>query len=147
MFQPAIKEIIYCYSIWQEVFDVMEKELPIRFYKGLMEETEMRECGPKSHTAIVIDDLKLEISKSKSYEKLLTQISHFKCVTVIYVVQNMFYPGMRTLTLNMHYNIIFRNLRDIGQISRLARQVGFNESMLRAYKDSITQAYGYLVVD
>jgi Cdc6-like AAA superfamily ATPase len=147
MFQPGIKEIIYCYSIWQEVFEEMEKDLPICFHEGLMEENEMRECDPRNHTTIVIDDLQLEISKSKSCEKLLTQISHHKCVTVIYVVQNMFYPGMRTLTLYTHYNIVFRNLRDIGQISRLGRQVGFNDSMLRAYKDAISQPYRYLVVD
>jgi hypothetical protein len=110
-----------------------------------MDINEIRVCDPRNHTAIVIDDLQLEISKS--CQKLLTQISHHKCVTVIYVVQNIFYPSMRTLTLNTHYNIVFCNFRDKGQISRYGRQVGFKDSMLRTNKDAISQPYGYLVVD
>jgi dephospho-CoA kinase len=147
LFSSKPNSVIYCYNMWQPIFEKMKANEGIKFYQGLITEQEIMNTDLNDHTLLILDDLQHQLSRNKLCEKLLTQISHHHNVTVIYIVQNMFYPGLRTLSLNTHYNIVFKNLRDIGQIHRLARQCGMNESMTEAYKDAVSQPYGYLVID
>jgi len=56
---------------------------------------------------------------------------------------------MRTISLNSHYMILFKNPRDAGQFSILARQMypsswKFAEE---AYRDATERPLGYLFVD
>lgn len=56
---------------------------------------------------------------------------------------------MRTISLNMHYYILFENRRDMEQILRFGRQVLPHQSkfFFDSYKKSTISKYGYLLVD
>ena len=56
---------------------------------------------------------------------------------------------MRTVSLNSHYIILFKNPRDRLQISTLARQMypGQSQFLIEAFQDATKEAYGYLVID
>ena len=56
---------------------------------------------------------------------------------------------MRTLSLNSHYIILFKNPRDSLQICTLARQMypGKSKFLVEAFNDATRQAYGYLLLD
>lgn len=98
---------------------------------------------------IVFDDLQDEVTNSKAVEKLFTRDSHHRNLSVIYINQNMFYAGKsaRTIALNTHYTVLFRNPRAASQIRELCAQTGF-KYLLEAYNDAIAQnQFGYLVVD
>ena len=56
---------------------------------------------------------------------------------------------MRTISLNSHYLVIFRNPRDKSQINHLAKQMypGNIKFMQQSYDDATSKPYGYLLVD
>ena len=70
---------------------------------------------------------------------------------MIYVVQNLFEKGpeSRTVSLNAHYMVIFKNPRDASQISHLARQMypGRGKYLQEAFVHATSKPYGYLLVD
>jgi hypothetical protein len=69
----------------------------------------------------------------------------------MYLTQNLFPPGKlsRTISLNSHYMIVFKNPRDSLGISTLARQMyPHNTSfLLQSFQDATTRPYGYLLLD
>ena len=72
-------------------------------------------------------------------------------MSIIYIVQNLFSKNKehRTITLNCHYIVIFKNPRDASQIIRLASQMFPRQTqyMLEAYKMATEQPYSYLFID
>ena len=89
--------------------------------------------------------------KDESIELLFTQKSHHlnTCITIIFITQNVFVKGSRTMNLNCHYTILFRNFRDGQQISNLAKQFypKRGQAFLEAYQHATRKCYGYLLVD
>jgi hypothetical protein len=82
---------------------------------------------------------------------LFTKGSHHKGVSVMYLTQNLFPPGKqsRTISLNSHYMIVFKNPRDSLGISTLARQMYPNNTkyLLESFQDATKKPYGYLLLD
>ncbi len=72
--------------------------------------------------------------------EIFTKISHHKNLSVLYLTQNLFYKNAqsRTISLNSHFLVIFKNTRDITQIAVLARQMyaGKFRFMLEAFNDA-----------
>jgi hypothetical protein len=56
---------------------------------------------------------------------------------------------MRTVSLNSHYLVLFKNPRDKLQIRNLAAQMHPNNAkfLVSSYEDATNVPYGYLVVD
>ena len=56
---------------------------------------------------------------------------------------------MRTLSLNSHYLVLFKNARDASQVANLARQMysGKSAYMIEAFKNATSAPYGYLLID
>ena len=92
-----------------------------------------------------------EASDTKSLAKLFTKGSHHRNVTILYLVQNMFDQGKssRTVSLNSHYTVVFRNLRDQSQFRTMARQLLPKNSqwLIDAFTDATLRPFGYLVID
>ena len=148
MFDQNINKIIYCYNIWQNIYDEIEKELPIEFHEGIVDEEYIKNInGCNDHSILVLDDLQHKMVNNKNCERLFTQLSHHQNITVIYIIQNMYYPGLKTLSLNTHYNIFFKNLRDVSQLQTFARQTGFKNTLIESYREATSVPYGYLCVD
>ena len=77
----------------------------------------------------------------------MTKGSHLN-MSVVYIVQNLFDKGKhhRTISLNTHYLVCFKNPRDSTPIQTLARQIfpGRSHLVLEAFALDTDQAYGYL---
>lgn len=56
---------------------------------------------------------------------------------------------MRTVSLNTHYMVLFKNPRDATQIRTLGYQMYPDSSqfLTQAYMDATSKAYGYIIVD
>ena len=80
-----------------------------------------------------------------------TKISHHRNLLVVYLTQNLFYKNKqsRTLSLNSHYIVLFKNARDATQMANLARQMypGKSTFMIEAFKNATSAQYGYLLMD
>lgn len=102
-------------------------------------------------TLLVLDDLMQEAAEDRRISNLFTKGSHHKDLSVIMLVQNIFHQGkfMRTISLNTHYMVLFKNPRDAGQIRHLASQLfpGNTKFLVDAYKQATDRPHGYLVLD
>ena len=61
----------------------------------------------------------------KSVSNLFTKGSHHRNLSVLHLVQNVFDKNKhtRTISLNTHYLVIFKNPQDASQITHLAKQM------------------------
>ena len=86
--------ILYCYGIYQPLFDEMERNVPnFTSKQGLPSAEELDEfTADRRHKLIVIDDLMHRVVQDKEMELLFTQGTHHRCVSVILITQNL-YPG------------------------------------------------------
>jgi hypothetical protein len=77
-----------------------------------------------------------------------TRKAHHRNTSVIYITQNLFdrAPQYRTISLNAHYLVLFKNPRDKSQIGVLSRQLQMPH-LLPAYEEATGKPHGYLLVD
>jgi hypothetical protein len=99
----------------------------------------------------ILDDLILDIEKSKNICELFIKAIHHKSISALLVLQNFFIKGnfMRTISLNCKYLIIFKNPRAVDQFNFLARQICPHNSkgLVTVYKRATLKPYTYLFID
>jgi hypothetical protein len=88
---------------------------------------------------------------NESVTQIFTKGSHHRNLSVVYLTQNLFHSSRhnRTINLNTHYLILFKNPRDVTQISYLARQMYPTNPkfLIESFQDATSKAYGYLFID
>lgn len=143
MVVPVPEEIIWYYGEWQQLYSDMKG---VKFIEGLPDIEQWR--GDKRRL-VIIDDLMAETDQRVTH--LFTKGSHHRDLSVIYIVQNLFGKNkeQRTISLNAHYIVLFKNPRDGSQITHLAKQMypGRVAYMQDAFKDATKDPHGYLLVD
>lgn len=146
---PSPERIVWCYGIYQKEFDSLQKSPNnVEFYDGL---PNLNMFDGLHRILLIIDDFMHETDAEVS--QIFTKGSHHKNISVIYLSQNLFYGGNRqnrTISLNTHYLIVFKNPRDAMQISHLARQMYPGKKakhMIEAFADATVQPYTYLFID
>jgi hypothetical protein len=151
LIQPWPNRLIWVFSEWQPDYEEIRALYPhIEFIHGWQEDIYNR-ITPDERNLLVIDDLMDEAGSSKSMKALFTKGVHHRNCTVLYLLQNMFNQAksQRTASLNTHYNVIFKNARDMSQFRTLASQMypGQFYWLLDAFHDATSRPYGYLVLD
>jgi len=100
-------------------------------------------------TMLIIDDLMSETNQLVA--DIFTKISHHRDISVIYMTQNVFDKNKyaRTISLNAHYLVLFKNPGDANQFAVLSRQM-YPKSWkfaVEAYRDATGNPFSYLLVD
>jgi hypothetical protein len=149
MLQPPPVNVLYCYGIWQELFEQMGKDMKfITFHEGLPQRQTVEALEPGS--MIILDDLSHLLFNNMDMELLFSQISHHKKLSVCQIKNNIFYQGKhaRTINLNTHIYVLMQNPRDVCQIVRLGSQIypGKGRALLEAYEECMSNS-GYLILD
>lgn len=143
MVNTAYSEIIYCLPEDQPVDKYF---LNYRVIRGTPDPSLFSDLRPR---LVIIDDLMNETNSD--IVDLFTKGSHHFNVSIMYVTQNIFNQGKgrRTISLNAHYIVAFKNPRDRIQIQTLSRKVrpDNNRYIQEAYKDATDEAFGYLLFD
>jgi len=143
MIHPSPRKIVYCYGEYQQLFASYPQ---VEFQHGL---PQMSDFDGREPVLRVIDDLMNEVDDS--VVNLFTKGSHHRNVSVVLMVQNVFYKNkhVRTISLNTHYMVLFKNPRDASQFSSLARQIYPNNCnfAVEAYKDATREPFSYLMLD
>ena len=139
---PPPERIVWCYSQWLPTYTEMLVTMPhIEFVKGIP--TALKQVSyfdANKLNLIVFDDQMIDASKEKRIVNLFARGSHDICrnLSVIYIMQNLFHQGKgsRSLSLNSHYLVLFKNSRDKLQILTLAKQMypGQTDFFLNQYK-------------
>ena len=134
---PAPQRIIWIYGQWQPLYIEMQRIIPgIEFVKGIPANIEDEQfLNPAIRNLIVIDDLMSEASNAKRICDLFTKGSHHRNLSVICLVQNLYYQlnesrtmSCFTMSLNSQYLVLFNNPRDQQQVMVLARQMHAGKS-------------------
>lgn len=103
----------------------------------------------KKPRLVIVDDMMRE--SNEQVVDLFTKHSHHMGLSVIFITQNIFHKGkgMRDISLNSHYIVVYKSPRDRGQFATLARQIcpGKTAYVNEAFEDATKKPYGYLLLD
>jgi energy-coupling factor transporter ATP-binding protein EcfA2 len=152
--QPTPQRIIFIYSEWQPAYDRMKQALKntIEFVKDYEPKPLYESISPTTRNMLVLDDqMDSENMKGNTLCKFFTQGSHHRNLTVLYIVQNLFNQdkSMRTVSLNSHYLVLFKNPRDMTQIRSLAQQMYPKQAwfLVDAFDDATSKPFSYILLD
>ena len=144
---PPPVNIVWLYAEDQPLY----KKLPgVNFIRGIPDDIETRFKACRANL-LVIDDLMTKAHNDDRLTRLFSVGSHHRNLSIIFIVHNLFHHGreMRTMSLNSHYLVLFKNPRDSLQITTLARQMypGKSKFLLEAFQDATQKPHGYLLID
>ena len=143
MINPPPEKIIWHYGEWQSLFETMPD---VEFVEDL---PDPKHYDGARRILVIIDDLMNETNRSVT--KLFTKVGHHRNLSVIHIVQNLFSQNKehRTISLNAHYLVVFKNPRDNFQIIHLAKQAfpARPNVLQETFLDATSKPYGYLLLD
>jgi hypothetical protein len=146
MISPSPHRIIWYYAESQPKLEHSLVPAGVEFREGL---PELSEFDGKDPVLLVVDDFMSECSSEIT--KLFTKGSHHRNLSIWFLMQNFFHQGkeIRSITLNAHYVILFKNPRDKQQVKVLARQMFDKDArfMEEAFVDATSEPHGYLLID
>ena len=146
--EPAPSNIIWLFAEDQPLYRTGLQH--VKFQQGLPKDLDTT-FDPSVRNLVIIDDLMTEAHSDQQMTKLFSVGSHHRNLSIIFIIHNLFHYGreMRTLSLNSHYLIMFKNPRDHLQIANLARQMypGRSQFLIEAFEDATKASHGYLLID
>lgn len=132
----------------------MEQNIPnLILYQRLPSRDQIEEWTEAvKHTVLILDDLMTQVAKSEDIVAVFSITAHHKnCTVWFFLPQNLFcqFKNFRCLSLNCHYVVLFRSLRDSKQILSFGAQVypGQSSYFKDAYQKATSKPYGFLLVD
>ena len=143
MVTPLPTRIVWSYGEWQPAYQPLLDKAD--FVQGLPD----LPLYSKEPLLVVIDDQMHGVDRRIT--SLFAKRSHHRNLSIVYIVQNLFdqQKEHRTISLNSHYLVIFKNPRDGSQIVHLAKQMypGKTHYLRQAFALATGQPYGYLLID
>ena len=153
MFNPTPNRILWIYreGSTTNAYEGLQKELPeVEFYNHIPFDV-LDNLVPLNNNLLILDDVMDEAAQSESVAQLFTRGSHHRNITVVFILQNLFLQSkhMRTISLNSHYMVLYKNPRDKLQIRNLSIQMFPNQPkyLIDAFEDATKSPYTYLVID
>ena len=142
LFSKPVDKIYYCYGTWSDDYDSMTD---IEFIEGIP--TDCTFMFGQGHNLVCFDDLQDKINQN--VVNIFTKDSHHRNLSCVLVLQNLFLDSKlcRTIALNSHYTVLFRNPRAASQYRILASQTG-HKHLIAAFEDVMKRdKFGYLLID
>ena len=103
--------------------------------------------GPK---LLVIDDFMDEIkTHQKEILKFFIKGSHHRNLSIFFLSQCLYPEGLRQISLNSHYIVLFKTNRDLAQIRTFCLQVDPKHwrALMEAYEDATRDGHTYILFD
>ncbi len=156
LFQPTPTRIVWVYGETQPAHEELAgvTHLPrIEYMRNETDYEELMESFERTETNLLVLDDQMNEGKVKAnaFGNLFTKGSHHRNITIVYMMQNVFEKGgsNRTINLNAHYLIMFKNPRDARQSQVLGSQMyPKNPRFLsEAFEDATSKAHSYLALD
>ena len=146
MFNVPLEKIVFYYSEWQPLYEDLSDFVDFRQELPLMEDHPPGQ-GPK---LIVIDDFMDEIKNhNKELLKFFIKGSHHRNLSIFFLSQCLYPDGLRQISLNSHYIVLFKSSIDLAQIRTFCLQVDPTHwrALLEAYEDATRASFNYVVFD
>jgi len=158
LFHPTPTRIVWVYGETQPAHRELERAAPhlpkVEYLRNETDYEDLMESFEPSETNLLVLDDQMNEGKAKAnaFGNLFTKGSHHRNITIVYMMQNVFEKGgsNRTINLNSHYLIMFKNPRDGRQSQVLGSQM-YPKSprfLSEAFEDATaTRAHSYLALD
>jgi Adenovirus IVa2 protein len=147
MIDPPPEKIWFCFAEQQKSYDELG-DMGVYLIEGMPDLGIIRSNVDKPQL-LIFDDLMQELENDKNLVKLFTRGCHHWNMSVIHIVQNLFFKGLRTSRINSDYIVLMKNPADKLQIQNLGRQL-FPEKLqyfYESYQDATCKPHGYLLID
>jgi GTPase SAR1 family protein len=146
MIKQDLYKIWWFYSESQPLYDTLSTD--VEFVQGLPDSTMLQSCNGKPQL-VILDDLMQETKNNALLTRLFTRGCHHWNISIIQIVQNAFFEGLRTSRINSDYLVLFKNPADRSYVGVLARQLFPKNTkyFLQSYEDATIHPHGYLFVD
>lgn len=153
LFEKEIDSIVYCYEIYQDIFNHYPY---IKFVKGSIKNIEemFSNLNPNRQRILVLDDMQTLVDDAQQgleMSKIFAIYGHHLGINVFLLSQNLFYQNkyFRSITLNSHYIILFNMRRDKSQLKRFFGQIYPSRAgvLMDIYNKAVNGVFEYLVVD
>ena len=152
--EPQPNFIMYCYSIWQDIYSEMKEQFGehIIFHQGLPEEDMLKRMSIlKPGLLLLLDDVLENIIDQKDILSLFLEKVHHLNLQLLYVIHNLYCSGKnrRTLSLQTQYFIFFPTRTDQLSFEIFSARLGRknSRSFMDIYDDVKANNYKYFVVD
>jgi hypothetical protein len=150
MIIPPPHRIIWAYGEWQESYRKLSEIPNLELVEGIPELSLLKK-DKTERKLVICDDLMQSLGKEKNSElvSLFVRGSHHWQVSIVHIVQNLFYSNLRTARVNSHYLVLMKNPSDRLQVRTLARQLYPDKykSFLESFEDACSKPFGYLLID
>jgi hypothetical protein len=88
------------------------------------------------------------MKKDSTLNQLFTRGSHHWNLSIIHIVQNAFFDGLRTSRINCQYLVLMKNPADKLQVRTLGRQIFPGSKIFEeAFDDATYKPFCYLLAD
>ena len=140
MFDIIPKSIYWCFSESQPSYSLKY----VNYIKGLPDMKKFQ--NDKTHKLLIIDDL---MSESKNLVDIFTKGCHHWNMTIIFILQDIFYDKKRTNRINSQYIILMKSPGDKLTALNLAKQMFPKNTnyFMDAYSKATEKPHGYLLID
>lgn len=142
-------KVVWCYGEYLPEFVELSQRIPqIHFIEGIPSNI-YDLFDPSKQSLLIMDDLMEQSAGDAQVTQLFTKGSHHRGISPIILVQNIFYKGLRSVSLNCHYICLFKQVRDRSQSITLAHQMfpGGVHYFTESYLDATKDPFSYLLVD
>lgn len=146
MFNTAFEKIIFYYSEWQPLYEELKAVVDFRQELPILDDHPPGQ-GPK---LLIIDDFMDEVkSHNKELLKFYIKGSSHRNLSIFFLSQCLFPDGMRQISLNSHYIVLFKTSRDLAQIRTFCLQVDPTQwrALLEAYEDATKAGHSHILFD
>ena len=151
LFTPTPHRILWIYGEWQTIYDQVKTEFPQTEFHKTLSDGLYESIDSTARNLVILDDQMVEEAGSEHLANIFTKGAHHRNLSVVFIIQNLFHQGkcMRTISLNSHYMVLFKNPRDSAQIRILANQVypQHPQALVAAYANATENPFGYLILD
>jgi hypothetical protein len=145
---PPPEKIYWAYGEWQDGYKMLEPY--VTFIEGVPD-LSLFKNDKDTNKLLICDDLMQAFGNKKKDEltALFCQGSHHWGLSILHIVQNLFYNNLRTARINSHYIILMKNPSDRLQLMTLARQIfpTKQKCLIEAFDDACAEPFGYILLD
>lgn len=146
LYDTAFSRIVWHYTEWQPAYGELHKCCGVEFVEGVPRLDDFpRNAAP---TLLVIDDCMDQLNNPEILKFFIKGSSH-RNLSVWFLSQCLFPKGLRQISLNAHYIVIFKTSRDLAQVRTFCMQINPTDwrALMEAYEDATKEGHSYLLFD
>ena len=148
IFKNDFEKIIWHYSEWQEIYEPLQREHGVIFVEGPPTPDQYPPGEPTKW--VICDDFQDQITKNNSdFVHFAIKSIHHRNLHFWLLLQTLFPPKLKQISLQAHYVILMKQRRDLSQIRTFCLQIDPTKwrALMEAYYDATKEPHSHILFD